>query len=65
MPGATREAAEEHIELVYSWPRRCRLEPIKKVFATPKRHLEWILAYCRNETTSAVMWGATAVSSWR
>lgn len=54
---ATREAAEEHLESVYSWGRRCRLEPIKKLCATLKRHWEGILDYYRNGTTSAVMEG--------
>ena len=54
---ATREAAEEHLESVYSWGRRCRLEPVKKLCATLKRHWEGILDYYRNGTTSAVMEG--------
>ena len=54
---ATREDAEEHLEAVYSWGRRCRLEPIKKLCATLKRHWDGILDYYNNWTTSAVMEG--------
>jgi len=53
----TREEAEAHLEMVYSWGRRCRLEPIKKLCATLKRHWDGILDYYRNSTTSAVMEG--------
>lgn len=53
----TREEAEDHLEMVYSWGRRCRLEPIKKLCATLKRHWDGILDYYRNSTTSAVMEG--------
>lgn len=53
----TREEAEAHLEMVYSWGRRCRLEPIKKLCATLKRHWDGILDYYRNLTTSAVMEG--------
>ena len=52
---ATREEAEEHLKAVYSWGRRCRLEPIKKVCATLKRHWDGILDYYNHWTTSAVM----------
>lgn len=54
---ATREDAEEHLEAVYSWGRRCRLEPIKKLCATLRRHWDGILDYYGNWTTSAVMEG--------
>lgn len=54
---ATREDAEEHLEAVYSWGRRCRLEPIKKLCATLKRHWDGILDYYNHWTTSAAMEG--------
>jgi transposase len=54
---ATREDAEVHLEMVCSWGRRCRLEPIKKLCATLKRHWDGILDYYRNSTTSGVMEG--------
>lgn len=53
----SREEAEAHLEMVFSWGRRCRLEPIKKLCATLKRHWDGILDYYRNSTTSAVMEG--------
>ena len=53
----TREDAEEHLKYVYSWGRRCRLEPIKKLCATIKKHWDGILDYYANYTTSAVMEG--------
>lgn len=53
----TREEAEAHLEMLYSWGRRCRLEPIKKLCATLKRHWDGILEYYRHGTTSAVMEG--------
>lgn len=52
-----REEAEAHLDMVYSWGRRCRLEPIKKLCATLKRHWDGILDYYRNSTTSAAMEG--------
>jgi len=54
---ATREEAEEHLQAVYSWGRRCRMEPIKKLCATLKRHWDGILDYYNHWTTSAVMEG--------
>ena len=54
---ATREEAEAHLEMVSSWGRRCRLEPIKKLCATLKRHWDGILDTYRHATTSAVMEG--------
>jgi len=54
---ADREDAEEHLKAVCSWGRRCRLEPVKKLCATIKRHWEGILDYYANYTTSAVMEG--------
>ena len=54
---ATREEAEEHLKAVYSWGRRCRMEPIKKLCATLKRHWDGILDYYNHWTTSAVMEG--------
>lgn len=54
---AAREDAEEHLRAVYSWGRRCRLEPIKRLCATLKRHWDGILDYYHHWTTSAVMEG--------
>lgn len=54
---AERGDAEEHLAAVCSWGRRCRLEPIKKLCATLKRHWDGILDYYANGTTSAAMEG--------
>jgi len=39
------EEAEAHLKMVCLWGRRCRLEPIKKLCATLKRHWDDILDY--------------------
>ncbi|HIE55698.1 MAG TPA: ISL3 family transposase, partial [Chromatiaceae bacterium] len=51
----TREAAKEHFNRFYSWARRCRLEPFKKLAKSLKKHLEGILDYYNNRTTSAAI----------
>lgn len=51
----TREDAEKHFECFYSWARRCRLEPFKKLANTLKKHLNGILEYYKNWTTSAAI----------
>jgi transposase len=52
---ADRELAESHFEHWYSWARRCRLEPFKKLAKTLKKHWDGILAYYENWTTSAAI----------
>lgn len=52
---ADKELAEEHFHWWYSWARRCRLEPFKRLAATLREHWDGILAYYNNYTTSAVI----------
>lgn len=47
--------AREHFESWYSWARRCRLGPFKDLALRLKVHIEGILAYYRNWTTSAMI----------
>lgn len=47
------ELAEEHFETWYSWARRCRMEPFKKLAKTLREHWDGIKAYYNNYTTSA------------
>lgn len=49
------EDAEEHFDYWYSWARRCRLEPFKKLAQSLKDHWEGIVAYYNNWTTSAII----------
>jgi transposase len=41
----------------FGWARRSRLEPVKKVAATLKRHIQNILTYCVHPITNAVAEG--------
>jgi transposase len=50
-----KSMAEEHFDYWYSWARRCRLEPFKKLAKTLKEHWDGILAYYDNWTTSAAI----------
>ena len=45
---ATIDLAEAHFKSWYSWARRNRLEPFKKVAKTLKDHWDGILAYYDN-----------------
>ena len=47
--------AAEHFDYWYSWARRCRLEPFKKLAKTLREHWEGIAAYYKNYTTSAII----------
>jgi transposase len=47
--------ARDHFESWYSWARRCRLEPFKDLAMRLRNHIEGILAYYRNWTTSAMI----------
>jgi len=51
----TVELAEEHFDAWYSWARRCRMEPFKKLAKTLRDHLDGIKAYYNNYTTSAII----------
>ena len=52
---ADADLAREHFESWYSWARRCRLEPFKELALRLNNHLEGILAYYNNWTTSAMI----------
>jgi len=50
-----REDAAEHLSSVISWCRRSRLKPFVKLAGTLRRHIEGILGYFKNYTTSAAI----------
>jgi len=50
-----REAAADHFGWWYSWARRSRLPSFKKLAKTLAKHLEGILNYYHNWTTSALI----------
>lgn len=47
------ELARQHFQSWYNWARRCRLEPFKDLALRLSKHLDGILAYFKNRTTSA------------
>jgi len=51
----TREDADEHLRTVLSWCSRSRLEPFVRLGRTLRRHLDGILGYFKNYTTSAAI----------
>jgi len=50
-----REDAEQHLEAVLSWCSRSRMQPFVKLGKTLKKHMEGILGYFNNYTTSAAI----------
>jgi transposase len=50
-----REDAEKHLESVMSWCRRSRMQPFVNLGRTLKRHMDGILGYFNNYTTSAAI----------
>ena len=50
-----REDAEEHFKSVISWCVRSRMKPFVKLGHTLKRHIDGILGYFKNYTTSAAI----------
>ena len=50
-----REDAEKHFESVLSWCIRSRMQPFVKLGHTLKRHIDGILGYFKNYTTSAAI----------
>jgi transposase len=50
-------AARRFFSRWYGWARRSRLEPIRRVAATLKRHVEGLLRYCRHPITNGVAEG--------
>jgi transposase len=47
--------AERHFEAWYSWARRSRLAPFKRLAKTLREYLDGIMAYYHNHTTSAII----------
>lgn len=50
----TMEDAENDFNHLYSWMRRCRLEPMKEAAQSLMRHKNGILAYFRDRVTNAI-----------
>lgn len=50
-------AARRFFTRWYGWARRSRLEPIRRVAATLKRHVDGLLHYCRHPITNGVAEG--------
>jgi len=50
-----REDAEEHFMSVVSWCSRSRMKPFVKLGQTLRRHIDGILGYFKNYTTSAAI----------
>ena len=51
----TRENAEDHFKAVISWCVRSRMKPFVKLGQSLKRHIDGILGYFKNYTTSAAI----------
>ncbi len=50
-----REDAERHLQSVLSWCSRSRMQPFVKLGKTLRRHMDGILGYFNNYTTSAAI----------
>jgi transposase len=57
----TMEQAESSFDSLYSWMRRCRLQPMKAAAETLKRHRNKILAYFKNRITNAICEGINSM----
>jgi len=57
----TVEEAETLFHSLYSWMRRCRLEPMKEVAQTLMRHKDNILSYFNNRITNAICEGINSM----
>ena len=51
----SREDAEQHLESVMSWCSRSRMQPFVKLGKTLKKHMDGILGYFNNYTTTAAI----------
>jgi transposase len=51
---STMEEATNAFRSLYSWMRRCRLEPMKEAAETLMRHRDKILAYFKSRLTNAI-----------
>jgi transposase len=52
---AGKQEADEHLKAVISWCARSRMEPFVKLARSLKAHMEGILGYFKNYTTSAAI----------
>jgi len=57
----TVEEADTLFHSLYSWMRRCRLNPMKKVAETLMRHKDNILSYFNNRLTNAICEGINSM----
>jgi transposase len=55
------EEAEIAFGSLYSWMRRCRLQPMKKAAETLMRHKDKIVAYFKNRITNAICEGINSM----
>lgn len=53
--------AEGAFKKLYSWMRRCRLEPMKKAAETLRNHKDNIMAYFNNRITNAISEGINSL----
>ena len=53
--------AEQHFDSLYSWMRRCRLQPMKDAAETLSRHKDKIINYFRNRLTNAICEGINSM----
>jgi transposase len=58
------ESARAYFEKWYSWDKRCRIEPIKKVAEMVKSHLHEILNYHLHRITNARAEGLNSKIGW-
>lgn len=57
----TIEEAETAFERLYSWMRRCRLQPMKDAASTLSNHKQKILAYFHHRITNAICEGINSM----
>lgn len=57
----TVDEAEKGFDSLYSWMRRCRLQPMKEAAETLMRHKDKILAYFKNRITNAICEGISSM----
>ncbi|MDN5314763.1 MAG: transposase [Clostridiales bacterium] len=57
----TMEEANRNFDSLYSWMRRCRLEPMKEAAQTLKRYKDKILAYFKDRITNAICEGINSM----
>ena len=58
---STVEEAETTFTKLYSWMRRCRLQPMKQAAQSLLRHKEQIIAYFQERITNAICEGINSM----